>query len=180
MISGKAQHGKDTAASILREIFEENGKSVLITHYGDLVKYICKTFFGWDGKKDEYGRNLLQYVGTDVIRSKDPDYWVKFVNGIISFFSSEWDLVIIPDTRFPNEIEFLKSSGLNVIHIRVTRSDFISPLTEKQKNHPSETALDHYEADYYINNDGTITDLKQKLFEWVYEVGGLRQMSFSQ
>lgn len=52
-ISGKAQHGKDTTAKLLEEILEAQGNRVLIAHYGDLVKYVCKTFFGWDGKKDE-------------------------------------------------------------------------------------------------------------------------------
>lgn len=64
-ISGKAQHGKDTTAKLLEEILEAQGNRVLIAHYGDLVKYVCKTFFGWDGKKDEKGRTLLQRVGTD-------------------------------------------------------------------------------------------------------------------
>ena len=50
-ISGKAQHGKDTTAKLLEEILEAQGNRVLIAHYGDLVKYVCKTFFGWDGMK---------------------------------------------------------------------------------------------------------------------------------
>lgn len=45
-ISGKAQHGKDTTAKLLEEILEAQGNRVLIVHYGDLVKYVCKTFFG--------------------------------------------------------------------------------------------------------------------------------------
>lgn len=78
-ISGKAQHGKDTTASYLKESLERRGKKVLITHYGDLVKYVCAAFLGWDGKKDEAGRSLLQRVGTEYVRSKDKDYWVRFV-----------------------------------------------------------------------------------------------------
>lgn len=44
-ISGKAQHGKDTSANLLKMMLEADGYKVLIAHYGDLVKYICKTFF---------------------------------------------------------------------------------------------------------------------------------------
>lgn len=104
-ISGKAQHGKDTTAKLLEEILEAQGNRVLIAHYGDLVKYVCKTFFGWDGKKDEKGRTLLQRVGTDKIRAVSPDYWVDFIVSILDIFCDEWDYVLIPDTRFPNEYE---------------------------------------------------------------------------
>ena len=41
-ISGKAQHGKDTFAEFLYQELTEKGYKVLVTHYGDLVKYICK------------------------------------------------------------------------------------------------------------------------------------------
>ena len=53
LISGKAQNGKDTVANILREVLHENGERVLVTHYADLLKYICRNYFEWDGKKDE-------------------------------------------------------------------------------------------------------------------------------
>ena len=107
VISGHAQHGKDTVARMIRSDLEEHGNSVLITHYGDLVKYICKTFFDWNGEKDEYGRTLLQYVGTDVIRKAQPDFWVGFIIQILRFFPDVWDYVLIPDARFPNEIRAL-------------------------------------------------------------------------
>ena len=67
-ISAKAQHGKDTVANFMKECLEAKEKRVLVTHYADLVKYGCKTFFNWDGQKDEKGRALLQYVGTDIVR----------------------------------------------------------------------------------------------------------------
>ena len=102
-ISGKARHGKDTLAGILKDSLEDKGQRVLITHFGDLLKYICTTFFEWDGKKDEQGRALLQYVGTNVIRNQEPDFWIDFVITVLSFFMDEWDYVLIPDCRFPNE-----------------------------------------------------------------------------
>ena len=44
-ISGKAQNGKDTTAKILEEKLISDGNKVLIAHFGDLVKYVCKTFY---------------------------------------------------------------------------------------------------------------------------------------
>ena len=85
-ISAKAKSGKDFCANLIKQKLETRGNKVLITHYADLLKYICKTFFNWDGKKNMEGRTLLQYVGTDVIRQKNPDYWVNFLIGIFNLF----------------------------------------------------------------------------------------------
>ena len=169
LISGKAQNGKDTTAGILKNQLEERGASVLIAHYADLVKYVCRTFFDWDGVKDEYGRRILQYVGTDVVRAKDPDFWVRFLSEIICMFSDEWDYVIIPDTRFPNEIEGMKKMASKLIHLRVRRPGYISTLTSEQQAHPSETALDNVEPDYWINNDGTMNGLEEAVSQFVRE-----------
>jgi hypothetical protein len=176
-ISGKAQHGKDTTAGFMKEALEADGYKVLIAHYGDLVKYICTKFFNWNGEKDTYGRSLLQRVGTDVIRNKKPNYWVKFICDMLSFFPSEWDYVLIPDSRFPNEVDYLRYIGFDVTHIRVIRENFVSPLTEEQQKHPSETALDNVKADKYIINNGTLSDLHKAVADWVFEVNGEHQTS---
>jgi len=157
-ISGKAQHGKDTTAKLMKEYLEDSGQSVLIAHYADLVKYVCKTFFDWDGQKDENGRHLLQYVGTDVVRTKRPSFWVDFIIDILNLFGEKWDYVLIPDCRFPNEIDVMKKNGFDVTSVRIVRTDFTSPLTTEQQQHPSETALDSYSFDYTIYNGGQNID----------------------
>lgn len=48
-ISGKARHGKDTLAGILKKHLEDHGNRVLVTHFGDLVKYICSYILKKDG-----------------------------------------------------------------------------------------------------------------------------------
>lgn len=160
LISGKARHGKDTTAEIIERELKANGKRVMTSHFADLVKYICKTFFGWDGEKDEHGRTLLQYVGTDVVREKEPNYWVNFIADILVFFGENWDYVIVPDCRFYNEVFGLRYYGFPTKHIRVVRPNFDNGLTEEQKNHPSETSLDTLEPDLYIYNDSTIEGLE--------------------
>lgn len=163
VISGHAQNGKDTTANFLEKELKDAGKKVLVAHYADLLKYICKTFFNWDGKKDERGREILQYVGTDVIRNKSPDFWVNFIVEMLTLFKDEWDYVLIPDTRFPNEIDRLKQEGFDTVHIRVLRPHFDNQLTEAQKNHPSETALDNTLPDLFVLNNGTLEDLDEQV-----------------
>jgi dCMP deaminase len=149
-ISGKARHGKDTFAEYLKECLPGS----IIIHYGDLVKHIAKMYFNWDGQKDEKGRQLLQWVGTDWVRAQNPNYWVDFVKSFIEVSKGRFKYFIIPDARFPNEI-----IGT---HIHIVRPDFVSDLTEEQLKHPSETALDGHPFDYQIINNGSKEDLQEK------------------
>lgn len=165
-ISGHAGSGKDTSAAIMKAELEKLGGKVLITHYADLLKYMCKSLFDWDGEKDEAGRYLLQYVGTDIVRKREPDFWVDYISRMLKLFPGTWDYVLIPDARFPNEISKLKDAGFDVIHVRIARS-CESNLTERQKAHPSETAFNDVIPDVTIENNGSIDDLKQNITEMV-------------
>lgn len=179
-ISGKAQHGKTTTANLMKKYLEDRDENVLVASYAGLVKYVCKTFFGWDGKKDDAGRALLQYVGTDIVRKRNPDYWVTFLVGIVDFFEDEWDYIIIDDCRFPNEIEEWRDWGYNVYHVRVNRNGFASSLTSKAQSHESEHALDNVVPDFEIDNSGSITDLKETvddMMRWI--TGELTKETFA-
>ena len=70
---------------MIEDRLTNRGERVLITHYADLLKFICTSYFGWNGLKDEDGRHLLQYVGTEVIRYKNPSLWVDFVAAMLMF-----------------------------------------------------------------------------------------------
>jgi hypothetical protein len=164
-ISAKAQHGKDTAASIIKDYLEAKDKKVLITHYADLVKFVCTNFFNWDGQKDEKGRTLLQYVGTDIISSQQPTYWVDFIISILKFFEKEWDYVLIPDCRYPVEAaRMIETFDTKVL--RVERPNFDNGLTLKQKWHPSEISMDDYNFDDIIYNDSDLENFKEQLIRF--------------
>lgn len=171
LISGKAQHGKDSVAKMLKQKYEQQNKKVLIAHYGDLVKFVCEKYFNWDGKKDEAGRTLLQWIGTDIVRSVNPNYWVDFVKGMLSMFKGEWDYVLIPDCRFKNEMQW--DEEWNTITVRINRINFNSPLTLEQQNHPSETELDDYNFDYVIDCESGLDKLEfevEKFIKWLEEL----------
>ena len=168
-ISGHAGHGKDTAAGFISAALEKRGYRVLITHYADLLKYICRQYFGWDGQKDEKGRALLQHVGTDIVRKQLPNFWVGFMGLFLWLFRDQWDYVIIPDARFPNEISFLEGADFDVIHMRIVRPGYEGALTEDQKSHASETALDDVEPDIIVFNDGSLEDLETNMNDFVEE-----------
>lgn len=175
-ISGKAGAGKDTAAFFLKSYMEQNGKRALITHYGDLLKYICTNFHGWNGEKDEAGRSLLQRVGTDRIRADAPNYWVDFLTKQLRYCEDLWDFVLIPDTRFPNEYTGMVEAGYPTTLIRIERPGFASALNEEQKAHPSETAMDGASFDVIIYNDGSLLQLYSAMAEVAENRFGVKEI----
>ena len=98
-------------------------------------------------------RKLLQLLGTECGRQIiHPNIWV---NSLFADYKkdSNW---IITDVRFPNEAQAIKDKG--GIMIRINR-----PLYRLDDQHPSETALDNYNFDYVIENEGNIDELVQKI-----------------
>jgi hypothetical protein len=97
---------------------------------------------------------LLQWWGTNVRRSQNPDYWIDRVASKLSTLPSE-TRVVLPDTRFPNEAEFIRARG--GLLWKVARPN--RPI-DRPVDHPSETALQDYSWDEVIQNDGTLDDLQ--------------------
>jgi len=164
-ISAKARHGKDTAAELIKEHLENRGQRVLITHFADLLKFICVKYFNWDGNKDERGRTLLQYIGTDVVGAQNPAFWAEFVVSILNMFKKDWDYVLIPDCRYPVEVATVERAFDTVV-LRVERPGFDNGLTEVQKNHPSEVDMDSYRFDLILYNDKGLDEFREKLIQF--------------
>lgn len=172
-ISGKAGHGKDATASLLKNKLNKLGFKVIIVHYGDLLKFIAEKYLNWDGKKDQEGRELLQWLGTDLIRKKNSNFWVDFVVKTLLFFPEDkWDYVLIPDTRFPNEITQLKKSIERVISLRVERQEYKTSLTPSQTEHPSETSLDDFPFDYILQSQNGLDKLETEVDIFVSWLAG--------
>lgn len=164
LISGKAESGKTLTAKIIKEKLESLGKRVLIVSFASYLKFIAKAYFNWDGKKDEAGRSLLQYLGTDVVRKKNPDFWVKTIFDFIYAFEDEFDYFIADDTRFENEISYFQNHDpFSYLSIRVERLDFKNSLTPEQRKHPSETNLDNWEFDSWIYSYSGYSKLKEEI-----------------
>lgn len=159
-IAGQAQHGKTSVANILRDILEKRGHRILIINYADYLKFICKEYFGWDGTKSEQGRTILQKYGTNIVRQRDPDFWVRAVGNFVDVFGEDFDFILTSDCRFRNEVEYFIPI-YRTFNVRVSRNNFENGLTEEQKNHPSERDLDNYHFDYEINSDSGLHNLSR-------------------
>lgn len=150
LISGKAQHGKDTLALHVKQRLEEQGNKVAVDHFARPIKSILKNYYNWDGvTKDDYWRGLLQMIGTDnsKVKLNMVNVWCNRICQDIQIIQDDFDYILIPDCRFRQEIHgAIAYYPDDVISLRVHRLNFESSLTEEQKNHVSETDLDNYNS----------------------------------
>jgi len=152
---------------------------VKIYHFADYLKSMCidlfdldqKQVYGTDQDKNtdtKYGmtaREFLQYFGTDIMRKIKDDVWVDYT--IKTILKEQSSVAIIPDVRFPNEVDAIHNIGGHVL--RLTRDP-------QSSDHPCETALDNnvYSWDNFdgiiTNEQSTIEQLITQLdsFNWLW------------
>lgn len=113
-------------------------------------------------------RALLQYVGTDIIRTIYPQWHVEMLKKMINPEKK----IVIDDVRFPNEKEMIKEMGGEVYFV-------MRPGMREISNHPSETSLGWTDFGILelLVNDGTEEDLIQhyingdnRIGDWVREI----------
>jgi hypothetical protein len=161
-LTGYAQSGKDTLASILVEkygysriAFADKIRDFL---YGinpmvgcsptgylqDLVNLV-----GWDKAKQEpQVRRLLQDLGISARDLISEDIWVT---AALSSVDKD-QRVVITDVRFENEAATIKSMGGQIWRVKRTG---VGPVN----NHVSESEMDGYKVDQIFVNNGTLEDL---------------------
>lgn len=148
---------------------------VKLYHFADYLKAICVDLFdltheqvyGTDDQKNTatpYGktaRDFLQYFGTDVMRNIKDTVWVDYT--ISKILKDKSELALIPDVRFPNEVDAIHEAG--GIVIRLTRDT-------KSSDHPCETALD-YDNFNWDNFDIVVDNAEYSIEELYNEIASL-------
>ena len=169
LISGPARNGKDTIAAFIEEEYKKKGYKVCRSQISKYLKQYVKDFFGWDGEEETKPRELLQTLGTDIIREKlnKPRFFVDRTIEDIDILSNFFDVMIISDIRFPIEITAIKEAFDDVVSINVKRINFETELTGKEQSHKSENALNDFDGyDYKVIND-TLEQLEKDIIEIV-------------
>jgi len=112
----------------------------------------------WYEDKTEITRVILQLYGTDIFRNRvDDNWWVKQMKDRV--LASDSDIILITDTRFPNEIEGMYDDSYETVAIRIQRN---INTQERIASHASETSLDTWtEWDYVVENNGALQHLKE-------------------
>jgi len=170
-IAGKKRSGKDTVAQMLMSCAERAGIPTARRAFADALKEECARMiaaepgFGQpelevlyrmhtDSTKEKY-RLLLQWWGTEFKRGMVSNtYWLDKMQAWLSSTGGSYNLVVIPDVRFPNEVEMVKQLGGVIINVR-------RPGMVMEDEHISEKALDTYEAwDSVVINDSDLKTLE--------------------
>jgi hypothetical protein len=162
-ISGRARAGKDSCASVL------TGELGFVRiAFADALKDGARAMFGFseeqiggslketvDARFGVSPRRVMQLLGTDFGRKLiAEDLWVRLAGARIDLAREKGARgIVVPDVRFPNEAQAVRAWGGRVW--RVER-----PGVADVAAHESETALDRYDFDAVIDNDGTLADLR--------------------
>lgn len=156
-IAGPAQSGKSTLAGEFRRLVEFRGQKYreqpfawslkrMLTSIGvdvsDLSKNAPVPFL--DGRITP--RIMMQTLGTEWGRSLLPDLWLRV-------WQHELDdsahVVTVPDVRFDNEAELIRSLGGTIVH--VTRKPTADMLAVPA--HASEAGITRAKGDIIFRND---------------------------
>ncbi len=173
LVAGRARSGKDTLTRYMKEELERRGKKVCNIEVMRTLKGYCKDYFGWDGREETKPRDLLQQLGTELIREKmnKPYFHIHRLIEDIEILSEFFDDFIVSDIRFPLEIETLKAHFKQVVAISIEREGRIQDdLTDQQKMHATETALNGYDKYDKIIQNTTLEELQKKAEQLISEV----------
>lgn len=101
-------------------------------------------------------RTMLQYIGTTIGRDCiGKDCWIRPTMSTAIDIANKYGYCIIPDVRFPNESEAIRSQRYSFV-IGVNRE------TGLEDNHISES-IDNVGVNYWIENDGSLMTLFYKV-----------------
>lgn len=175
LISGKQGSGKTTLSQNLTLSLRQKGFEVTQMKFADIlyemhdaVKEVAAKYnIPCDAKMG----NLLQYLGTDLFRSKNPNVWAdslaERVRNALSF-KPEKHIILVDDCRFKNEFSCLPEA----FKIRLECS---KEMREKRcqgwrdnDSHESEVNLDDYaEMGLFDLNLNTEDENQEETLEYV-------------
>jgi hypothetical protein len=193
-VSGTKRSGKNTFAEYVKQHLEEQGKSVKVGSWAELLKKSAYESLGFasnlensiyelwadafkQGHKIEIinsigetihsisGREFLQRYGTEGHREVFGDnFWIDQLWEANDF--SGLDVFIIADCRYDNEAENVLNKNGVIIKID-------NPHTEKNRDsHASEQGISEHLITYNIANDSDLEGFKKKSIELIEEIYG--------
>ena len=103
-------------------------------------------------------RHMMQTLGTEWGRACiHPDFWVMIARAEAQRTMNDGKSVVIDDVRFPNEAAMIRDLGGELWRIE-------RPGVIYSGDHSSEGGLEDIAPDRVIVNDGTIDQLKEKIY----------------
>lgn len=172
VIAGQARNGKDTVAKNIKDFYTKKNKTVINLQFSNYIKNYAKEITNWDGTEDTKPRELLQWLGTELIRKEiDSNFFIRRIVEDIKIYQYFYDCITISDARFDIEVNSVSSQFDNVTKFLVVRPGYIDVNIDG--NHETEKGLiDKTIYSKIIINDSDIEGLRlkvMKILEEVYE-----------
>ena len=152
-ISGNARSGKDTLGRNMVSILSDSGikaKTFSFAHElkksvdGFLIEQLGISAFTEDSDEKKIIRPFLVNWGTEIMRKKDSEHWIKSIEKKLS----EDCVNIITDVRFENELDWVKEKdGLSVFLSR----EGISPANSYEEEN-NKLLSENVDLKFFIGN----------------------------
>ncbi len=158
-ISGRMKSGKTTLAKALdKELYGHH-----ITSFARPIREALKALGITKEQHPDLYRAGAQYIGTDLIRAHDPDWWVNYMDRKVRTDSGIYHGFIIDDMRFENEYDWCKANGFILVRLDISEQmQYNRRAEEGTFNHPSETGLDHIvDWDVWCSENTTVAERVQ-------------------
>lgn len=136
---------------------------------------VDRQFFGdiMLGKEIHSVRELLQTIGTDVLRAYNSEWHVHPLMKLVMSYIECGYKVVIADVRFPNEKAYLESVGGEVYYVN-------RKCDEERASHIAENSLssDDFDDVHIIENDSDVNTLISRFEERLNAVDELGDKSW--
>lgn len=170
--SGQAGSGKDLCAEMVKHYCKTIGLEPFSLAFADSLKMHCARNFGYDDSDKENGRHVLQEFGTKV-REIEKDYWARQVYIAIDAFRSMFDVFVITDARYENEMQlFPFNLCYPIINVYVKR-DFPTALGDVEYTHESEAMAQNPDLSkfhYVIDNNGELENTYEQIVDMISDI----------
>jgi hypothetical protein len=158
----KTYHFADPLKEMCVNLFNLDPQNV----YGNDAQKNKLTTINWESVPDNINnktgpmthREFLEHFGTQVVRKIYHNAWSEFA--LKRILKEQSEVAIIPDVRFPNEVEIIKKYG--GIVIRLTRNVYNS--VSESESSLDQSKFDWNNFDYILDNDTcSLDELSNKL-----------------
>ena len=161
------------------EIRNADTDEVAIKFREEMNKRGIEEYWGMDGNGYDVHKDpiMLQLWGTDYRRNSiSKNYWVDIIKEKIKQLDDKDYIVMIPDTRFKNELELKnqlkKELKIDSMFIKIIRVDGNERILDEKRNplHESEIDLDDIKGDITLINRECQLDLTEEdMFNYIGE-----------
>lgn len=170
-ITGGFGSGKTEIINIIKNIHGRN--KVMNIKFAQPLYELQKMIQDYLELPNGKDRKLLQLLGTDWGRSKNPDIWIEMFIKNVDKYKQFYDVLICDDLRYLNEFKILKEKGFILAKITRPVQDRMPYLYEGNAFHSSELDLStimNEEYDYFIENNSSYDDFVYVISEMFMDI----------